>query len=67
VVWLIGDQLIGPYIFSRRLTGDIYANVLQNELPTLLENVSLQTRRQMCYQYDGEPPHQSGRKVVSES
>jgi len=56
-VWVIGDQLIGLYIFPQRLTGDIYANVLQDELPALLENVPIQTRRQMCYQYDGEPPH----------
>jgi hypothetical protein len=37
-----GDQLIGPYIFPQRLTGDIYTNALQDELPVLLENVSLQ-------------------------
>jgi hypothetical protein len=45
-----GDQLIVLYIFSQRLTGAIYAYVLQDELPTLLENVPLQTRRQMYYQ-----------------
>jgi hypothetical protein len=29
-VWsgVIGDQLIGPYIFPQRVTGDTYANVL---------------------------------------
>jgi len=58
-VWcgVIGDQLIGQYIFPQRLTGDIYANFWQDELPALIENVSLQTRRQMCYQHDGAPPH----------
>jgi len=30
---------------------------LQDELPTLLENVPLQTRQQMYYQHDGAPPH----------
>jgi len=40
---VIGDQLIGPYIFMH-LTADIYANSLQDELPALLENVPLQTR-----------------------
>ena len=30
---------------------------MQDELPALLENVSLQTRRQMYYQHDGKPPH----------
>jgi hypothetical protein len=43
-VWsdVICDQLIGPYIFPQRLTGDIYANVSQDKLPELLENVPLQ-------------------------
>ena len=58
-VWcgVIGDQLTGLYIFLQCLTGDIYANFLQDELPALLENVSLQTRQQMYYQHDGAPPH----------
>jgi len=36
-VWcgVIGDQLIGPYIFLQHLTGDIYATFLQDELPAL--------------------------------
>ena len=54
---IIGDQLIGPYIFPQRLTGDIYANILRDELPALLENVPLQTRLQMYYQHDGAQPH----------
>jgi len=46
-VWcgVTDDQLIGPYIFPQLLTGDIYANVMQDEVPALLENVPLQTRR----------------------
>jgi hypothetical protein len=58
-VWcgVIGDQLISPYIFPQRLTGDIYANVLQYELPAFFETLPLQLRRQMNYQYDGAPPH----------
>ena len=38
-VWcgVIGDQLTGPYIFPQHLTGDIYADVLQDELPAPLE------------------------------
>jgi len=45
-VWcaVIGDQLTGPYIFPQRLTGDIYANCLQDELPALVGNVTLQIR-----------------------
>jgi hypothetical protein len=40
---VIGNQLIGLYIFPQCLAGDIYANFLQDELPALLENVLLQT------------------------
>ena len=54
---VIGDQIIGPYIFAQRLTGAIYANFLRDELPALLENVPLQTRLQMYYQHDAAPPH----------
>jgi hypothetical protein len=45
-VWcgFIGDQQIGLYIFPQRLTGDIYPNFLQDELPALFEDVPLQTR-----------------------
>jgi len=45
-VWcgVIGDQLIALYIFPQCLTGDIYANFLEDKLPALLENVPLQTR-----------------------
>jgi len=52
-VWcgVIGDQLIGPYIFPQRLTSGIYTNFLQDKLPALLENFPLQTRRQMYYQH----------------
>jgi hypothetical protein len=58
-VWcgVIGDQLIGPNIFPQCLTGDIFANFLQDELPALLENVPLQTWQQMFYQHDGAQPH----------
>jgi len=54
---VIGDQLFGPYIFPQRLTGDIYANILQDELPALLENVPVRTQRQMYNQHDGATPH----------
>jgi len=49
--------MIGPYIFLQCLRGHIYANVLQDELPALLENVPLQTQQQMFYQHDGVPPY----------
>ena len=53
----IGDQLICRYVSPPLLTCNIYANFLQDELPAYLGNVPLQTRWQMHYQHDGEPPH----------
>jgi len=49
--------VIGPYLFPQRLTGDIYANFLQDELPALSENVPVQTQRQMYYQHDAALPY----------
>ena len=49
--------MIGPYIFPQCVRGHIYANVLQDELPALLENVPVQTQQQMYYQHDGAPPY----------
>jgi len=42
-----GQQMIGQYIFPQLLTGDIYANHLQDDLRKLIENVPVQTRRQI--------------------
>ena len=59
---VIGDQLIGPSIFTQRLSGGICANFLQDGPLALLQNVPLQRRRHVhvtCtyYQHDGAPPH----------
>jgi len=58
-VWcgIIGDQLTGLFILPQHLTGDIYPNFLQDELPALFKNVALQTRWQMYYQHDRAPTH----------
>jgi hypothetical protein len=40
---IVRDKLIGPHSFFQRLSADIYTEFLQNGLPALLENVSLQT------------------------
>jgi len=58
-VWccVIGDELIGPYIFPQIVTGDICANILQEKLPARLDNFHLQTQQQMYYQHDGAPPY----------
>lgn len=58
-VWcgIIGDHLIGPHFIAGAQTAATYIAFLQNDLPTLLENVPLETRRRMWYQHDGAPAH----------
>ncbi|XP_017885361.1 histone-lysine N-methyltransferase SETMAR-like [Ceratina calcarata] len=58
-VWagIVNETLIGPVILPNRLTGQYYLDFLQNELPELLADVPLSTRRDMWYMHDGAPPH----------
>lgn len=58
-VWggIIGNQIIGPFIFDGPITGDPYYNFLTNELPGLLQNVQQDLRENMWYQHDGAPAH----------
>ena len=60
--------VVDPYIFLQRLTGDIYANILQDELPAHSENVPLQTWQQMLLPARRSAiSFQSCHKAVSES
>jgi hypothetical protein len=69
-VWggIINNRLIGPFFFHQNLTGEIYANFLENELDDLLENVPLNQIANMWFQQDGAPPHFAlvARPVVDE-
>lgn len=58
-VWcgIICDKLLGPFIFNENLTGNVYLHFLQNNLPLLLEDVPLLTRREIIFQQDGSTPH----------
>lgn len=58
-VWcgIINGQIIGPYFFEGTLTAVRYLDFLQNDLPILLENLDLDTRRRMWFQQDGAPAH----------
>jgi len=42
-VWygVLGNKLIGPFVFDNNLTGNTYEVFLRNELPGLLENIQL--------------------------
>jgi len=48
-VWcgVLGNKLIGPFVFHNNLTGNAYEVFLLNELPGLLENIPLMIRSQM--------------------
>jgi hypothetical protein len=58
-IWcgLVGGKLIGPYFYDGTLNGRQYLNFLTNELPRLLEDISLDTREHMFFQQDGAPAH----------
>ncbi|XP_060855227.1 uncharacterized protein LOC132932896 [Metopolophium dirhodum] len=58
-VWcgLIGRILLGPYFYDGTLSGRRYLDFLVNQLPLLLEDVSLATRENMYFQQDGAPAH----------
>ncbi|EZA53841.1 hypothetical protein X777_06645 [Ooceraea biroi] len=48
---------IGPYFLPPRLTGQLYAEFLANQLPALLEDVPLDVRAELIFQHDGAPAH----------
>lgn len=62
-VWcgIVDGKIVGPYFFDRTLNGETYLDFLENQLPVLLEDISLQTRRDMILQHDGCPAHFSRR------
>ena len=65
---VVGDHVIGPYSFEGRLTGQVYANFLQNVLLQSMEDVPLHVRMSMWMQHDGAPPHYAlcSRHVINE-
>jgi len=58
-VWcgLLDGCIVGPYFIEGNLTGEAYLNLLQNELPEMLENINLHTVQNMWIQQDGAGAH----------
>ena len=58
-VWagVIGTKVIGPHFFDGNLNGEKFRKFLRDDLPELLEDVHLETRREMWLQLDGAPAH----------
>lgn len=44
-IWRGNGQLIGPFVLPARLTANNYLLFLENDLPELLEDVSLNVRQ----------------------
>ena len=63
---IVGDHVIGLYFFEGRLTGQVFANSLQNVLLQLMEDVPLNVRMNMCVQHDGAPLHYAVFKTSEE-
>lgn len=60
-VWcgIVGNFIVGPYFIPDMLNGIMYEHFLRNVLPTLLEEIPLDTRQCMWFQHDGCPAHSS--------
>lgn len=58
-VWIgvVDDYLLGPVELPARLNGADYLHFLQNILPDLLEDVSLNIRQNLWFLHDGCPAH----------
>ena len=65
---IVGDHVIGPYFSEGPLTGQVYANFLQNVLTQLMEDVFLHVLINMWMQHDGALPHYAlySRQVMNE-
>lgn len=58
-VWcgLLGNRMIGPFIYDRNLTAAFYLEILQQQLHEFLDNINLQERASLFFQQDGAPAH----------
>ena len=65
---IVGDHVIGPNLFEGPLTGQVYANFLQNVLPQLMEDVPSHVCINMWMQHEGAPHHHVlySRQVMNE-
>ncbi|XP_025413677.1 uncharacterized protein LOC112685867, partial [Sipha flava] len=58
-VWcgLINGKLLGPYFYDSTLNGRRYNDFLLNELPNMLDDLSLDIRANLIFQQDGAPAY----------
>ncbi|KOC63585.1 hypothetical protein WH47_03087 [Habropoda laboriosa] len=60
---LLHNKIIGPYFIDGTLNSSKYLRILEDVLPELLEDTSLDIRQSMWFQQDGCPAH-SARNVT---
>lgn len=53
----VDNVLVGPHFLPDSLNSEGLLDFLENDLELLLENVTLQIRRQLWFQMDGCPAH----------
>lgn len=60
-VWcgIVNGYLIGPYFFNGNVNGHNFLELFRDHLPSLIEDVDLETRRRMWVQLDGASAHYS--------
>ena len=58
---MIGGHLLEPVVIPGRLNSESFLNLLENDLPVLLEDIPLEARREIWFQLDGCPVHSSRR------
>ena len=65
-VWcgLLNNHLIGPHFIEGPLRAENYRRLLEDDLPTYMEDIPLEDRRDIWFQQDGAPPH-FGRQVTA--
>jgi hypothetical protein len=54
---IVGDYLVDPHAMPRNITDNEYRDVLENELPSLLDCVPLAIKDLIWFMHDGAPPH----------
>lgn len=54
---IVGDYIIGPHFLPPRLNAETYLDLLEHELPILMEDIPLDIRRNLWFVHDGVPPH----------
>lgn len=57
LMWVLNNQLIGPYFYDCTLTGQRYIDFLVNILPDLMVDVLVEVCDNIWLQQDGAPPH----------